>query len=110
MILTPRKLDIDVKEIGSKQELEVIEVGQSEQAFAVKVQGYKSNNTIHHITVGVSPSGAPKDSNTIPVWEPVDESKRLKLTGYVEEIGSISIPKPAKQTAAKKEGQKGKGK
>jgi len=74
------------KTIGKTVELTVKEIGVSKNAIAVKVSGYYSNNDIPHITVAIPEGGKPFDSNFITNWTPCSPSKRILLTGKVEEI------------------------
>ena len=54
-------------------------------AIAVKVNGFKSNNKIPHVTVAVNTlaGGKPAMSNDITDWHPI---QNIKLTGIVSEI------------------------
>ena len=64
----------------------VKEIGISEMAIAVKVEGFDTNNDIPHITLAVNSDagGKPVMSNQITNWRPISFS--LNLTGKVEEI------------------------
>ena len=61
------------------------EIGISNMAIAVKVNGFKSNNKIPHVTVAVNTlaGGKPAMSNDITDWHPI---QNIKLTGTVSEI------------------------
>jgi len=64
--------------------LTVTEIGLSDMAMAVKVEGYKSENTTPHITIAVNQKGGkPKDSNNIKEWYPIEN---FKLNGKVTEV------------------------
>ncbi len=76
------------KDIGKTAKLTVEEIGISKDAIAVKVSGYYSNNDIPHITVAIPEGGKPFNSNFITNWTPCAPSKRILLTGKVEEIFS----------------------
>ena len=64
----------------------VKEIGVSEDAIAVKVDGYHSNNKIPHVTIAIPKDGKPFHSNLITDWRPVDEEIIIK--GKVREIYS----------------------
>jgi len=74
------------EDIGKEFELLAYEVGISDMAMAVKVDGYPSNNEIPHITVAVNVAegGKPFMSNKITNWSPLDTS--IKLSGIVQEV------------------------
>ena len=78
----------DKSEIGKKVELTATELGISDMAMAVKVEGYPSANEIPHITiaVNVNEGGKPYDSNKINNWGKLDLGYTLKLYGKVTEI------------------------
>jgi len=60
------------------------EIGISEMAIAVKVNGYHSDNAIPHITIAINPNGGkPVMSNDITNWEPLDLP--ITLNGVVTE-------------------------
>lgn len=68
------------KEVG----LLVTELGISDMAIAVKVEGYESKNVIPHITLAVNPNGGkPVMSNQITNWKPTSE---MKIRGKVTNI------------------------
>jgi len=75
-------------DIGKTVQLTVKEIGISTDAMAVKVSGYHSNNEIPHITLAIPEGGKPFNSNFITNWTPCSPSKRILLTGKVEEIFS----------------------
>jgi DNA-binding transcriptional ArsR family regulator len=78
----------DKEEIGKEVELKVTELGFSDLAMAVKVEGYPSSNLIPHVTVAVNieNGGKPYDSNKITNWGKVDLGYELKLYGTVTEV------------------------
>lgn len=57
----------DKSEIGKSVTLVVTELGLSDKAMAVKVEGYPTNNKIPHVTVAVNTAngGKPFNSNQI---------------------------------------------
>jgi len=63
----------------------VVSLGVSDKAMAVKVKGGSTYNKIPHITLAVSPTGKPKDSNDIQTWKAVPNNKNIKLKGIVKE-------------------------
>ena len=64
--------------------LTVTELGLSDMAMAVKVEGYPSNNAIPHITIAVNPNGGkPVMSNDITEWTKINP---FKVVGKVTEI------------------------
>lgn len=74
----------DESELGKEVGLVVTEIGKSDMAIAVKVEGYPSANKIPHITLAVNPDGGkPVMSNQITNWE---KSSRLKIRGTVTNI------------------------
>ena len=73
-------------DIGKTVQLTVKEIGVSEDAIAVKVDGYHSNNKIPHVTIAIPKDGKPYNSNLITDWKPVDEEIIIK--GKVKEIYS----------------------
>lgn len=74
----------DKSDIGKEITLTVTEVGLSDKAMAVKVIGYKSKNTVPHITVAVNPDGGkPVMSNDITKWQPI---KQFVVMGVVTEV------------------------
>ncbi len=72
--------------IGKTVQLAVKEIGVSEDAIAVKVDGYPSSNKIPHVTIAIPKDGKPFHSNLITDWRPVDEEIIIK--GKVREIYS----------------------
>jgi len=75
-------------DLGKTVELTVKEIGVSKNAIAVKVSGYYSSIYIPHITLAIPEGGKPFNSNFIANWTPCSPSKRILLTGKVEEIFS----------------------
>jgi predicted kinase len=74
----------DESELGKEVGLVVTEIGKSDMAIAVIVEGYPSSNKIPHITLAVNPDGGkPFMSNQITDWE---KSSRLKIRGTVTNI------------------------
>ena len=73
-------------DIGKTVQLTVKEIGVSEDAIAVKVDGYPSTNKIPHVTIAIPKDGKPFHSNLITDWRPVDEEIIIK--GKVREIYS----------------------
>ena len=73
-------------DIGKTVQLTVKEIGVSEDAIAVKVDGYHSSNKIPHVTIAIPKDGKPYNSNLITDWKPVDEEIIIK--GKVREIYS----------------------
>jgi predicted kinase len=75
----PKQEDLD-KEVT----LTVTELGLSDMAMAVRVEGYETNNKVPHITVATNPDGGkPVMSNDIVNWEKI---KPFNITGVVTEI------------------------
>jgi len=75
----------DQNELGKNVELTASEIGISDMAIAVKVDGYHSKNIIPHITVAVNVigGGKPVMSNNITDWHPIPP---IKLSGTVSEV------------------------
>jgi len=78
----------DKSEVGKEVELTVTELGLSDMALAVRVEGYPSANDIPHITIAVNDKegGKPFMSNKITDWGRVDLGYTLNLYGIVTEI------------------------
>ena len=78
----------DRTEVGKTVQLTATEIGISDMAIAVKVQGYPSTNAIPHITVAVNlaDGGKPFMSNKITDWSSL--SNPITLSGVVTEIMS----------------------
>ena len=74
----------NVEDLGKEVGLVVTEIGISDMAIAVKVDGYPSKNAIPHITLAINPDGGkPVMSNQITNWSPVGN---LKIRGVVTNI------------------------
>lgn len=72
------------EDLGKQVTLTVTEIGKSDMALAVKVEGYPSDNKIPHITVAINPEGGkPVMSNDITKWQSV---KPFILMGVVTDI------------------------
>jgi len=85
-IVFGKGLPEDMKsDLGKTVTLTVKELGISDMAIAVKVDGYPSTNNIPHITmaVNVNEGGKPVMSNQITNWKPV---KNFNITGTVTEV------------------------
>ena len=80
----------DKSEVGKRVTLTVTELGKSDKAMAVKVEGYPSANEIPHITLAVNTSkgGKPFMSNQITNWSPVENFnvENFTVTGIVTEV------------------------
>lgn len=77
---------------GEKCKLKVVGIGISDKAIAVKVEtACKTNNAIPHITVAVSNTGKPIDSNYIQKWYPVEDG--MILSGEINEFVKLSLAK-----------------
>ena len=64
--------------------LTVTELGLSDMAMAVKVEGYPSTNDVPHITVAINPNGGtPVMSKDITKWQ---KMKSFNIKGRVTEI------------------------
>lgn len=72
------------EDLSKTVSLRVTELGISDMAIAVKVEGYQSKNKISHITLAINPDGGkPVMSNDITNWESVAQ---MKLTGVVTNV------------------------
>ena len=70
--------------MGSVQTLIVTQIGISDMAVAVRVEGFPSKNKIPHITLAVNPEGGkPFMSNKIEEWEDIVP---FEITGEVRNI------------------------
>jgi hypothetical protein len=95
---------------GLEGELRVTHIGWDKELGVVAVQvesDIPSENNIPHITLAVSPTGKPKDSNRITNWKPV--SRPLVLQGKAQDVHAEDKPRPkltgmAKELAAAAEG------
>ena len=73
--------------LGSIQTLIVTQIGKSDMAIAVRVEGFPSKNKIPHITLAVNPDGGkPFMSNKIEEWEDIEP---FEITGEVRNIYNI---------------------
>ena len=73
--------------LGSIQTLIVTQIGKSDMAVAVRVEGFPSKNKIPHITLAVNPEGGkPFMSNKIEEWEDIVP---FEITGEVRNIYNI---------------------
>lgn len=71
-------------DLGEKKVITATEIGISEMAVAVRVEGYHSDNKIPHITLAINPNGGkPVMSNYITEWEPLE--RNVKLVGVISE-------------------------
>lgn len=74
----------DENDLGKIVELTVIEIGVSDMAIAVRVNGYPSKNAIPHVTLAINPNGGKASmSNQISIWKPCEE---FKIFGVVSNI------------------------
>lgn len=75
-------------DIGTSVTLNVNGYGKSNNAIAVRVDGFYTKNKIPHVTVAISPMGKPVMSNEIKNWYPINNGMKsiLKLEGIVTEI------------------------
>ena len=70
--------------LGSVQTLIVTQIGKSDMAVAVRVEGFPSKNKIPHVTLAVNPEGGkPFMSNKIEEWEDIAP---FEITGEVRNI------------------------
>lgn len=58
--------------LGKDYPLKIVAVGRTETAIAFKVEGVDRVNGTAHLTLAVSPSGRPVDSNKITEWEAIE--------------------------------------
>lgn len=75
---------------GTKVKLQVVSQGISDKAYAVHVKvpaGIPCGNKISHITLAVSPTGKPVDSNYIENWIDVSD-KNLVVSGTLKTVKS----------------------
>ena len=73
--------------LGSVQTLIVTQIGKSDMAVAVRVEGFPSKNKIPHVTLAVNPEGGkPFMSNKIEEWEDIVP---FEITGEVRNIYNI---------------------
>jgi predicted kinase len=72
------------EDLGKEVTLTVTEVGLSDMAMAVRVEGYLSNNEIPHVTIAINPNGGKAVmSNDITEWV---KMKPFNISGKVTEI------------------------
>jgi hypothetical protein len=71
------------EDLGKDVSLTVTELGVSDMAIAVKVEGYPSTNAMPHVTIAISPNGKPVMSNKITDWKPVS---KFSINGKVTNI------------------------
>lgn len=75
-----------------KVKLQVVSQGISDKAYAVHVKvpaGIPCGNKISHITLAVSPTGKPVDSNYIENWIDVSD-KNLYVTGTLKTFNPLT--------------------
>lgn len=71
-------------DLGKTKSITAREIGISEMAIAVKVDGYPSDNEIPHVTIAINPNGGkPVMSNDITDWKPLGAP--ISLNGVVSE-------------------------
>lgn len=71
-------------DLGKTKSITAREIGISEMAIAVKVDGYPSDNEIPHVTIAINPNGGkPVMSNDITDWKPLEAP--ISLNGVVSE-------------------------
>jgi predicted kinase len=71
-------------DLGKTKSITAREIGISEMAIAVKVDGYPSDNEIPHVTIAINPNGGkPVMSNDITDWKPLEAP--ISLNGIVSE-------------------------
>jgi predicted kinase len=74
----------DKTDIDKEVVLSVNQIGLSDMAMAVRVEGYGTKNDIPHITIAVNPNGGkPKYSNLITNWRNI---KPFNIMGVIKEI------------------------
>ena len=84
MTISMGKAVEDENLLGSVQTLIVTQIGKSDMAVAVRVEGFPSKNKIPHITLAVNPEGGkPFMSNKIEEWEDIVP---FEITGEVRNI------------------------
>jgi len=72
------------EDLGKDITLKVTELGLSDMAMAVKVEGYPTKNATPHITIAVNPNGGKVVmSNDITEWRKI---KPFNVIGKVTEI------------------------
>lgn len=82
-----RELPKELKpQLGKKVTLLATHIGRSENAEALLVEGFYSDNEKPHITlsVNIGRGGKPVDSNKISNWEKL--AKPFEICGTVEEV------------------------
>jgi hypothetical protein len=71
-------------DLGKEVVLTVTNLGLSDMALAVQVEGYTSKNAIPHITIAINPDGGkPAMSKEITKWQ---DFKSFMIKGIVTEI------------------------
>jgi hypothetical protein len=71
-------------DLGKSKSIKAIEIGVSDMAIAVRVEGYHSDNDIPHVTIAVNPNGGkPVMSNNITNWKKLENY--INLSGVVSE-------------------------
>jgi predicted kinase len=71
-------------DLGKTKSITAKEIGISDMAIAVKVDGYHSDNKISHITIAINPNGGkPVMSNDITDWKELETP--ITLSGVVTE-------------------------
>ena len=71
-------------DLGQSKSIKAIEIGISDMAVAVRVEGYHSDNDLPHVTIAVNPNGGkPVMSNNITNWKKLENY--INLSGVVSE-------------------------
>jgi len=71
-------------DLGTTKSVRAVEIGVSDMAVAIRVEGYHSDNDIPHVTIAVNPNGGkPVMSNKITNWEKLENY--INLSGVVSE-------------------------
>lgn len=73
------------RDLGKVKSITATEIGVSDMAIAVRVEGYHSDNKIPHITVAVNVAegGRPAMSNNITNWSKLEN--KINLSGVISE-------------------------
>ena len=69
-----------------QEDLRVKEIGVSDDAIAVKVEGFFTYNEIPHITIAIPKNGKPSNSNLITNWMSIPNDREIIVSGVVTEI------------------------
>ena len=73
--------------VGTVETLNVVGIGISDRAVALKID-YRTANKTSHVTVAVAPGAKPVESNDITDWKQTENFELKGILSYVEKKSS----------------------